>query len=355
MIDSLHSLSKAPLPAITTLNLRGNRLSSLAGIERLLSLERIDLRENKLTDPTEIARLTCIPGLLEVYVNRNPFTKTHTNYRVTIFNLFRGTPGYTQDVCIDHQMPSYSERKQLVDRAPELPTIPVVKPHVEYPMVESSRPISLASESPTLYDPFYDKLETMGHARRRSEHGRGSQRRKKTTRRRVVPIVQEDTIDANTATAEPTTYLPKESVVSVTTDDSTYGGSVDATPTKPYADSSTEQAGERVKVESTKMAEETEHKATVVAQKIDIESASSPTPKEFSTEGELYKKHIEGLRSDFGNSWLTALTDESWDAGHQSPPATFTSPFVTPSPLSPPAGPMRTASQPIVSAGRTLG
>lgn len=35
MIDSLHSLTRNPLPAITALNLRANRLQSLAGVEKL--------------------------------------------------------------------------------------------------------------------------------------------------------------------------------------------------------------------------------------------------------------------------------------------------------------------------------
>ena len=63
MIESLHSLGRSPLPAIATLNLRANRLASLAGIERLLSLERVDVRENRLADPTELARLTSAPDL----------------------------------------------------------------------------------------------------------------------------------------------------------------------------------------------------------------------------------------------------------------------------------------------------
>jgi len=41
MIDSLHSLTRNPLPAITALNLRSNRLISIAGVERLYPLERL--------------------------------------------------------------------------------------------------------------------------------------------------------------------------------------------------------------------------------------------------------------------------------------------------------------------------
>lgn len=45
MIESLQSLSGSPLPAITTLRLKYNRLTSLAGIERLLSLENLNVQE----------------------------------------------------------------------------------------------------------------------------------------------------------------------------------------------------------------------------------------------------------------------------------------------------------------------
>jgi hypothetical protein len=44
-----------------------DRLISLAGVERLYPLERLDLRDNKIKDPTELARLTGIPYLREVW------------------------------------------------------------------------------------------------------------------------------------------------------------------------------------------------------------------------------------------------------------------------------------------------
>jgi hypothetical protein len=116
MIDSLVSLTRNPLPAITALNLRGNRLQSIAGVEKLYPLERMDLRENKLIEPIELAQLTAIPDLREIWVSGNPFTKTHSDYRITIFNLFRKTPGYTEDIFIDSTRPSYNERRQLVER-----------------------------------------------------------------------------------------------------------------------------------------------------------------------------------------------------------------------------------------------
>lgn len=138
MIDSLRSLSRSPLPAITTLNLRGNRIYSLAGTEKLYSLEKIDLRENKFVDPSEMARLSGIPYLSHVYVAKNSFTKTHPEYRTTIFNIFRRTPGRTEDIMIDSQGPMNNEKSKLVDMAPDLPTVAVVKPEAEDLCVEDN-------------------------------------------------------------------------------------------------------------------------------------------------------------------------------------------------------------------------
>lgn len=126
MIESLHSLARNPLPAITALNLRSNRLSSIPGIERLYPLGRLDLKDNRLVDPTEIARLTSIPDIYGIWVASNMFVKTHSSYRVTIFNLFRRTPGYVEDVLVDTHGPRYSEHRYLVKRMPEQPAIPVI-------------------------------------------------------------------------------------------------------------------------------------------------------------------------------------------------------------------------------------
>jgi hypothetical protein len=363
MIDSLHSLTKSPLPAITVLNLRGNRLSSIAGIERLLSLERVDLRENRIADPTEMARLTGIPGMSALYVNRNPFTKTHANYRVTIFNLFRSTPGYSEDITIDQQTPSYSERKQFVDRAPESLNPPVVKLPVVEPAIYT-RPLSTGD---ILYDPFNDRMEIPGLFRKKSEHGRGSGRKKRSTRRRVVPIVQEGVVSGH----ESESYQPKESLTSIATEDSTYGGSIDTTPLRdglenskkeelessPITEETRSQISEiTVKAQMTLEPElEQEHEPQpetkpkrileVEAEPTDSKIVDSPVESPGEREADdLFKSQMDELRNDLGNAWLSALADKSPST------AGFGSPL-----LSPPSGPLRTASQPIVSTGRTLG
>lgn len=140
MIESLLSLQYHPLPAITALNLRANRLSTIIGIEKLLSLERLDLRENLLKDPAEITRLTGAPAIRELWVSGNPMVKTHSNYRISIFNLFRRAPGHREDPAIDNAAPSFTERKQLVERTVEQRASDVATPApLELPSVIAAR------------------------------------------------------------------------------------------------------------------------------------------------------------------------------------------------------------------------
>lgn len=346
MIESLHSLARNPLPAITTLNLRGNRLASLAGIERLLSLERLDLRDNKLTDPTELARLTSIPNMQEIYVNRNPFVKTHTNYRVTIFNLFRASPGYTEDVIVDSSGPGYSERKQLIDRVPETPNVPVMKPPVEDDVVVPAlQPSGLRTPTENRA-PVDEPRKQLSSHRSKSEYAVNSHRRRRGPKRRIVELSQSETL---THSPSESTIVPPTQPIEPTTEDSTYGGSPVATPTrKPSAPpdpapQDREQLGLSM-IDTT------------------VKSPSLGTPPrrpalvsaEYSSNGDLYKKKIEALRNDFGNGWLSALGDGSWD-NHQRANSYSDGAFSPPGALLPSAPPVRSPSQGIVSGGRTLG
>ncbi|KAJ8611011.1 hypothetical protein MRB53_038224 [Persea americana] len=184
MIDSLRSLSRTPLPAIAVLALRANRIKSLVGIEKLLSLERLDLRDNKIADPTELARLTDFPEFREVYVARNDFVKTHPNYRVTIFNLFRASPlPPPEDILIDHTGPGYSERRQLIDRAPEKPSVPVIKPASEEASEAQLRPVP---------DEPMTSQNTLPEDKTVTGESTPSPSRRRAARRRVIEISKPD-------------------------------------------------------------------------------------------------------------------------------------------------------------------
>lgn len=357
MIESLHSLGRNPLPAITTLNLRSNRLTSLAGIERLPSLERLDLRDNKLTDPTEIARLTGVPdSITEVFVHRNPFCKSYSNYRVIIFNLFRKTPGYTQDIVIDSTGPSNSERKQLVDRAPEPPGVPIVKPPPEDELPPPRAPPQVVTALDSTMNTAATPRRTHSHQRSKSGHT-NSQKRKKVTKRRVVELSQNEASQRQDS-APPAHSNPFEHIA-------------------PAAEApNTSNPAANVEVQGVPRFEEPQVKdvsgdpAKKIASRdrdpslslqsgpqqlspIDTTLKTQPHltgPPEFDVTSDLYKKKIEALRQDFGNTWLSALGDESWDTTSITsfPDRGYTSPVVRPTLP-------RTPSQGIVSGGRTLG
>ena len=346
MIESLHSLTRNPLPAITALNLRANRLASLAGIERLLSLERVDLRDNRLADPTEIARLTGIPNMVDIYVVKNPFVKSHGNYRATIFNLFRSTPGYTDDVFIDGAQPTYGERKHLVDRAIQLEQPPVIRPIAVEPQPSIvSIPASACPQitrSDSLVEGPSNQLQQY---RRSSEYEPGSQKRKKGPRRRIVDISQGDT----GSSPEP----KRESL------------GLEPSPLPPPAfEIASRPVITKIMTESAAVPQAVEQRSPGrVKPLMSLETNVSPPilrtgsdPATLAThgaEGEAYRQKIEALRNDFGTGWLSALNDDTWDS-HQRPNG-FDTAFSPMGPLSPPTGPVRTASQGIVSGGRTLG
>jgi hypothetical protein len=368
MIEGLHSLGRNPLPAITTLNLRSNRLNSLAGVERLLSLERVDFRDNKLTDPTEVARLTGVPELAEVYVHRNPFCKTHPAYRITIFNLFRKTPGYHDDIIIDTTGPNTSEKKQLVDRVPEMPGGPVVRPPPEDDMPSSPhvppkvvKAIDTPAEGPEVF-----KRTSSLHRTKSGHSGQGSQRKKKGPKRRIVELSQTDTMQKppqSTLTGlayndMPAGEPPKvlNPVVDVITKD------------KPRLEEPRNALlpGDPLKKSSLDDRAVTDDTHTIHQQLPPIDTTTTTTTTttittankssesqrdDFDVSNDLYKKKIEALRQDFGNTWLSALGDDSWDATSVT---SFPSDRGYNSPTIRPTLP-RTPSQGIVSGGRTLG
>lgn len=333
MISSLHSLGRNPLPAITTLNLRSNRLASLAGIERLLSLERVDLRDNKLTDPTEVARLTCVPDITEVFVHRNPFCKSYSNYRITIFNLFRKTPGYSEDIKIDSTLPSSSERRQLVDRVPELPNVPVVKPPTEDETPPPPTPPKVVKALDTADS---ETPRTSLHRSKSGKSGHGSHRKKKVPKRRIVELTQGEVVPSTDVTPPP----------SYSTDDNS---------SRPKAPMSAE-SGPRLEAPKNQITSGDPLKTLPqldTGVKAPSETSTQTTsPPEFDITSDLYKRKIEALRQDFGNNWLSALGDEGWDAKSvtsiPSAHSGFASPIIRPTMV-------RTPSQGIISGGRTLG
>ncbi|WEW58283.1 hypothetical protein PRK78_003751 [Emydomyces testavorans] len=333
MIDSLHSLSRNPLPAITALNLRANRLRSIAGVERLLSLERLDLRENNVPDPTEMARLTSIPYLREIWVAGNPFTKSHPDYRVTIFNLFRRTPGFSEDILIDGTGPTYSERKKLVERVAEPEGAPVIRQdpfdaHGADSVV--AQPVIARSASTKVLEEKSARPASI----RRPDLTAGSTRRRKSHRRRIVDLSQDEERGI-VSTEIPEPYSPNmESPLQAYQD----------TPGRPHLP--------RLNIGSAS--------SSLVPSKVTgANSGRHLLPAiegvDWDSSGDIYRQRLEALKQEVGTNWLTALDGETWNSKQNAMQFHHSngSDLHPVGPIQPPV--TRSSSQVITTGGRTLG
>lgn len=351
MIDSLHSLTRNPLPAITALNLRLNRLISIAGIERLYPLERLDLRDNKIMDPTELARLTGIPELREIWVAGNPFTRTHSNYRITIFNLFRSTPGYTEDIIIDASGPGYNERRYLIERAAEKPIVPVVKPpppdYASSTVDISNKPAIVYPDPPEEREPAVLRKERPTSTSNIGEVYTNSTRRRKTTKRRIV--------DLSTSEMSPTKQNP---VVAFSSEEAVVAtiGPENVTAINPHVVVPTSPEPRRTaslpevpRIDTT--TPPTTPPVPLYQPPLNIPSIESQK-LDWNNSGEMYKKKIEALRNEVGNGWLSVLSEESWDPQKIQQHAVDFSPASTirQSPTTP-----RVPTQQAILSGRTIG
>jgi hypothetical protein len=358
MIDSLHSLTRNPLPAITALNMRANRLQSIAGVERLYPLERLDLRDNRLTDPMEVARLTGIPEIREVWVEGNPFTRSHRDYRVTIFNLFRKTPGFTEDIIIDGTGPSYSERKYLVERVAEPEAVPVVKPPVaEIPAVDVSKP-AIVYGGPQ--EPSLPRKERPVPKTVASEVNTSSTRRRRAPKRRIVDLATNDTpiphaqpVDqlsdklANVKLASAAVAAVQESQESNSNYRISQGADVPQEP-RGLAESPMVMAAATQSTPNIPRID-----TSVVPQLPPILSQSDwKPPQEWDVGGELYRQKIETLRDRVGSGYLSVLSEDRWEPPH--PPQYADSTFGATSPASDHTAPHAVGAQ-AIHTGRTLG
>ena len=349
MIESLHSLTRNPLPAVTALNLRSNRLVSIAGVERLVLLERLDLRDNKIQDPTELARLTESPRMHEVYVLRNPFVKTHSNYRVTIFNLFRVTPGYTEDIVIDSSLPGYSERRQLRDRAPEperateAKSVPI-EPPADVPKQTEMRTNTANGEE-------MQGVQRPPPQTTQSEFAVGSGRKRKGTRRRIVDLAQDQTPPI------PRQQVPMEMPQEFTRPSLATSFSDDVSPkTKPTLLPPLQVHSEMPSPQELHNMDLPHHLPPDVSdrgrslateiQSLNLNGTLNPNAEEF-------RQKIEAFKDEVGSKWLTMVPELNRSQLANVP--TTTPPFNHTRLMSPDAPAFRASSQGIVSGSRTLG
>ena len=315
MIDSLHSLTRSPLPAITSLNLRANRLASIAGIERALTLERLDLRQNRLTDPTELTRLTGAPNFTAVWVEGNPFAKTHPGYRVAIFNLFRSTPGYTDDIDLDSQGPGMMEKRSLVERAAETPSVPVIRrPKQQALTVHQVAPLDARGGSRKNRAEEDKRRATTGaEAAGLAAQGEVARAKKKTGRRRVVELSCDDGNNSSLSSDNRSvrTVVRSPAGNSATATATATAASTPPAPT-PTATTTTTTASTAAARKHGPIAIEV--KAQQQQEEASSGAESSPPDEhkhvDWSVRGDEYRRKVEALKNEVGSGWLSVLSEE---------------------------------------------
>ncbi|KAI0066053.1 hypothetical protein BV25DRAFT_1495463 [Artomyces pyxidatus] len=132
MIDSVLGIYKQ-LGQVLTLNLSRNRLDSLCGLERLMALERVDVRHNLLEDTGEVGRLSLLPNITECWVEGNPLVDIEDAYRVKCFDFFWREG---KSILLDGTPAGFYEKMNLTSSPPE--------------QMSSSRPISKAYSPPVV-------------------------------------------------------------------------------------------------------------------------------------------------------------------------------------------------------------
>ncbi|KAF9325214.1 hypothetical protein BG006_011284 [Podila minutissima] len=114
MISGVQSIYQI-LGNISVLDLRGNRLESLSGLERLWNLEKVDVRENHLDEAAEVGRLAALPQIREVWAERNPFCVIQQKHRLEILAVFKANG---HDLLLDGTFASFTERRSLANLSP---------------------------------------------------------------------------------------------------------------------------------------------------------------------------------------------------------------------------------------------
>ncbi|GEM07927.1 leucine rich repeat domain containing protein [Rhodotorula toruloides] len=313
MIDSLLGISQA-IGAVEVLNLSGNRIDILSGLDRLPALIRLDVRDNHVHEALEISRLATLPHLREVWVAGNPFTKRweeggEENWRAKCFGYFLEEEAHGHrdasvgEIWIDGAVISSSEKKLVeadfrrrgtplgrrrasagvAERVAEswngqtkvVGRRVVTTPHRAHPPARPASPPPPLPNAPT--------SATTPDAAQPHKSPVKSKRRKP---RRIVDL------DADPSHPEPT-----HPSIQVHTSDSDSLPSSGAERTRALA------AGSFSPANSLRIT--TSSSPSKRREQVSLSAFNEPSSPESG--GEAFRKRIEALRDEVGESWLSVL------------------------------------------------
>ncbi|OCF30560.1 hypothetical protein I316_07828 [Kwoniella heveanensis BCC8398] len=110
VITSLRS-AETSLSSIVSLNLSSNRIDCLVGLDRIPSLQRVDVRRNELLEVGEVGRLAILPRIKEVWCSGNGFDIAgEDEWRIELGATFREEG---REVIVDDSDFSWSENRRI--------------------------------------------------------------------------------------------------------------------------------------------------------------------------------------------------------------------------------------------------
>ena len=333
LIDSVLGIYQN-LGQILSLNLSGNRLESLCGLERLLALERVDLRYNLLEESAEIGRLASLPNISQLWVEGNPFVEIEERYRIHCFDYFWKDGKH---ITLDGTNPTLYERRNLSVQESSLSTPPFVSSSVPHIAVEPSvisAPSLRREPSSTSPSPHLSPI---------SGSSVGAGRKKKP--KRIVDLNE----DKSGVTLQPDSHVqrdvvgfhrsPSNSVPNAAADDPTTIKAEDNTPSTPASPVTAEPISEdrpprrsrhnRYQTEynpafasrnipernpmlisrpnamtgSATISSRSERRRARVSASVFEPAGPDAWPK-VDDNAATFRKKIESLKNDMGDSWL---------------------------------------------------
>ncbi|KAF9531578.1 hypothetical protein CPB83DRAFT_75971 [Crepidotus variabilis] len=317
LIDSVLGIYRH-VGQVLSLVLSHNRLESICGLERLMALERIDLRHNLMEESSEIGRLSVLPNIRELWVKGNPFVEFEDRYRISCFEYFFKEG---KDIVLDGTGPSAFERRNFITTettTPASPPPPLISSSAHVIAVEHSRHISTISPTSRPNSP---SPSPSPHLSPSSVPGNSAPRRKKG--KRIVDFTAgmgEDTpteLKANETLKEstPPEGTAPETIVSELADETAsrkYRHSRHQTEYAPSTSSSypqNEMDAFMPRPIYTKRPSLMSGSATM-SSRSDLRRARvsasvfEPTSIDIDDNAETYRKRVEVLKRDMGESWL---------------------------------------------------
>ncbi|KAH7888721.1 leucine rich repeat domain-containing protein [Phlebopus sp. FC_14] len=289
MIDTVLGIY-THLGQVLSLNLSGNRLESICGLERLMALERVDLRSNHIEESAEVGRLATLPNITDVWIEGNPVTEIEDNYRVACFDLFSREG---KSISLDGSSPGFYERRGLTSAPPEqvVPTRPVATSSPPVVAVGPARSKAVTS-SPAIDSPLAPQLSPSSSGSRTASPMLTAAVAGRSRKRKVKRIVELDgdggqdafvstQLDSSRPDAQPLNVRQRS-------------------PPRTHRSSSTSPR-------KTNPLSHTSHQRSYTMFEPADTSSEGQGPSQIR-EAELYRARIEALRSDMGEGWLRVFS-----------------------------------------------